>query len=121
MKRNKTIQPLLRQTVTRIVSKFPGVKKIILFGSYAYGKPGLNSDVDLLIIMKTHKRWPERLRAVDSIFPERPISMDFIIRTPSEIKKRLTSYFCPFTREIIRNGRVLYEAPLRRSRLASKG
>ena len=115
MKRNKAIQFFLRQTVKKIVSKFPTVEKIILFGSYAYGKPSSNSDLDILIVMRTHKRWPERMRAIDSLFPERPIPMDFVVRTPSEIKKRLTSYFCPFTREVIQNGQVLYEASPRRS------
>lgn len=120
MKSNKTIQSFLRQSVKKIIAKFPTVEKIILFGSYAYGKPGRDSDVDLLIVMRTNKRWPERMRDIDSLFPERTIPMDFVVRTPAEIKKRLTSYFCPFTREVIQNGRVLYETPTRRSRLASK-
>src|SRR5665647_1966335 len=35
--------------VTSIITQY-GVKKIILFGSYAYGTPNENSDIDLLVI-----------------------------------------------------------------------
>ncbi len=116
MKRNgHQIDVFLRQAVHRIVSNFPRVRRIVLFGSYAEGKPTKDSDLDLLIVMPTRKRWSDRIRQVQAIFPERRIPMDFVVRTPQELRERLTSYFCPFTREILRKGRVLYEAPQGRS------
>ena len=111
----KLTDSFLHQIVRRIISSFPQVKKIILFGSYAYGHPKRDSDLDLFIVMPTRKHWNERIRAFDSLFTHRTIPMDFVIRTPSETKNRLTSYFCPFTREIVQKGRILYEAPSRRS------
>lgn len=84
-------------------------RKIILFGSYAYGKPTENSDVDLLVVMNRTRYRGERMafrirQAVDAGFP-----MDLLVRTPSFIAKRLEWKDC-FTEEIMRKGKVLYEA-----------
>jgi len=94
---------------------FPQVRKIILFGSYASGRPNHDSDVDLFIVMSTKQRWSDRVRVLQALFPERPVPLDFVVRTPEEVRERLSSYFCPFTREVLTKGRVLYEAPSRRS------
>lgn len=110
-----SIRTFLRRSIPRIVSAFPRVQKIILFGSYASGRPSPDSDVDLFIVMPTTRRWHERVRMLQALFPERPVPLDVIVRTPREVRQRLTSYFCPFTREILNKGRVLYEAPPRRS------
>ena len=109
------VERFLHRSVPRIVSRFPRVQKIILFGSYAKGRPTRNSDVDLFIIMPTRQRWNDRLRTMHALFPDRPAPLDFVVRTPQEVQQRLTSYFCPFTREVMQKGRVVYEAPSRRS------
>ena len=114
---NKTRQQkiFLRRAVRRIVSAFPQVRQIVLFGSYAYGKPTKDSDLDVLVVMPTRKRWSDRVRSLQALFPDRRFPMDFVVRTPGEIRERLTSYFCPFTREVIKKGEILYEASPRRS------
>lgn len=111
------IEAFLRQVVRRIVSVFPQVRQVVLFGSYASGKPTRDSDLDLFVVMPTHKRWSDRIRALHALFPDRPLPMDFVVRTPQEVRERLTSYFCPFTREVLQKGRILYETSSRRSRL----
>lgn len=112
---HRSAEIFLKQAVRRIVSAFPQVRRIVLFGSYAYGRPTKDSDLDVLVVMPTRKRWSDRARSLQTLFPERPFPMDFIVRTPREIRERLTSYFCPFTREVIEKGKVLYEASPRRS------
>jgi len=42
-------------------------RKIVLFGSYAYGKPGYNSDVDLLVIMPRTRCRGERMSVAGSL------------------------------------------------------
>ena len=113
--RGRGAEAFLKQAVRRIVSAFPQVRRIVLFGSYASGKPTRDSDLDFLVVMPTRKRWSDRVRSLQALFPERPIPIDFVVRTPEEIRERLTSYFCPFTREILQKGKVLYEASPRRS------
>lgn len=121
--RSGGVDSFLRQAVRRIVSAFPQVHRIILFGSYASGKPTRDSDLDFLVVMPTRKRWADRVRALQALFPERPLPMDFVVRTPKEIRERLTSYFCPFTQEVLETGKVLYEASpsLRRDDRISEG
>ncbi len=111
----RQVRVFLRRSVPRIVSAFPRVQQIILFGSYASGRPTRDSDVDLFIVMPTTQRWSDRVRKVQALFPDRPAPLDVIVRTPQEVRRRLTSYFCPLTREIFQKGRVLYEAAPRRS------
>ena len=53
------IEVYLKEAVRRIIENF-NPEKIILFGSYAYGQPTADSDMDLMVIMDTdekpHKR-----------------------------------------------------------------
>jgi predicted nucleotidyltransferase len=85
-------------------------EKIILFGSYAYGQPRHDSDLDLLIVKQTDKRPIDRrievrmlLRALKLKVPVSPI-----VVTKDEIEKRL-ALGDPFAEEIITRGLVLYE------------
>jgi predicted nucleotidyltransferase len=80
--------------------------KIILFGSYAYGKPDDNSDVDQLVIMPAKSMVNQAVRirlALDYAFP-----LDLIVRTPEYLQERLQMDDW-FVREILSRGKVLYE------------
>lgn len=82
-------------------------KKIVLFGSYAKGKPSPASDVDLLVIMDTQRStWDlavEISLAIKHSFP-----IDIIVRTPQEIASRL-AHGDFFIQNIMEQGKVLYE------------
>jgi predicted nucleotidyltransferase len=96
----------IRKFANQVARRFKPAR-IILFGSYAYGKPTPDSDVDLLVIMPCKGRSLDAAldvrRAVDAGFP-----MDLIVRTPVEVRKRL-SLGDFFLREIMDKGIVLYE------------
>jgi predicted nucleotidyltransferase len=82
-------------------------EKIILFGSYAYGKPTQDSDVDLLVVMHHRKSARPSLeirRRISAGFP-----VDILVRTPAEIAKRF-NWGDSFTTEVLTNGRVMYES-----------
>ena len=84
-------------------------EKIILFGSYAYGTPTEDSDVDLLVIMPRTRERGERMslrirHAVPRTFP-----LDLLVRTPAEVAKRLR-WGDGFVREVVEKGKVLYGA-----------
>jgi predicted nucleotidyltransferase len=64
-------------------------QKIILFGSYAYGNPTPDSDVDLLVVMETKASRKERFLAVSRLLMPRPFAVDIIVRTPQEIETAL--------------------------------
>ncbi len=118
---------LLREITRRIVEEFQP-ERIILFGSYAYGEPTIHSDVDLLIVTKKMAEQSvfARSRAVSQLFPSRKFGMDILVRTPQEVKARLT-IGDDFIGNILRQGRILYErrdsrrvGPRSRSRLQKR-
>src|SRR6266404_1831858 len=96
----------IRRFARQIAERFQP-DKIILFGSYAYGKPHNESDVDLLVIMRTKNAIDQAIR-IKTAF-KRLFSLDLIVRTPWQIKRGLKDDNW-FLREIIEKGKVLYEA-----------
>ena len=105
--KDRVSKSLIRKYANQIAKQFHP-NKIILFGSYAYGKPSEDSDVDILVIMpfegKGAHKATEILLATDPRFP-----IDLLVRTPEQIKTRLKLGDF-FIREITEKGKVLYEA-----------
>lgn len=104
----------LRKIILNIVEKIKREyqpEKIILFGSYAYGTPDRDSDIDLLIIKETRDRPIDRRVAVARIASDskRLIPFEPIVLTPKELSERL-EIGDQFIEEIIRKGEVLYAA-----------
>jgi len=84
-------------------------EKIILFGSYAYGNPTPDSDVDLLVIMKTRAKDIDRYIAVSNLLYPRQFPVDILVKTPREIELESKKKGNFFLREILNKGKVLYE------------
>ena len=90
----------------RAIAEWFRPDKIVLFGSYAYGTPHADSDVDLLVVMPT---WNQHSKAVQIRWKlAAPFPMDLIVRTPKEMKWRLEEGDS-FLTEIVSKGKVLYE------------
>ena len=83
-------------------------EKIILFGSFAYGKPTLDSDVDLLIIMETPNGEWALTEAIRDALPRRSYSVDLLVRSQAEIDRRIAADDW-FLEEVVSKGTVLYE------------
>ena len=83
-------------------------QRIILFGSHAYGQPSLDSDVDLLVVMPFEGSSREQAAKIRSRI-DTPMALDLLVRTPGQISERLAMDDF-FMREIIEQGKVLYEA-----------
>jgi len=96
--------------IVRSLREHYNPQKIVLFGSYAYGNPNPDSDLDLLIIKETSDRFIDRWRSVRKILSDsrRNIPVETLILTPEEIRDRLENGD-PFISEIINLGRVIYE------------
>src|SRR5947207_3866639 len=80
--------------------------KIILFGSYAYGTPHEDSDVDLLVVMPARDPHAQAVRIRWRLMA--PFALDLLIRTPKEMAWRLEEGES-FTTTIMSQGKVLYE------------
>ena len=99
-----------RQTIHAFVEKVATQfrpERVILFGSYARGKPTADSDVDILVVMP-HRGSPtvraaEIRKRIHAGFP-----LDLVVRSPAEVRRRLAMDDC-FIREVLEEGLPLYE------------
>lgn len=93
--------------INNIISslKNANTQKIILFGSYAYGVPNQDSDIDLLVIQETDKTFHQRIQELRLLLPKnRPI--DLIVLTPQEYQK--AKGMNSLVDEIDAKGKVIY-------------
>jgi predicted nucleotidyltransferase len=98
----------IREFANRIAGEFD-VERIILFGSYAYGHPTEDSDVDVLIVMDHDKKRNRQqgLEISSSCYP-RKFPLDLIVRRPRELVRRIPMGDW-FLKEVCERGKVLYE------------
>jgi predicted nucleotidyltransferase len=93
--------------VDAVAAKFKP-QRIVLFGSYAYGAPTEDSDVDLLVVMnyrgRNHEQSIRIRQAIDKTFP-----MDLLVHKQRDIDRRIGWHDC-FLKEITEKGLVLHDA-----------
>lgn len=102
----KKYQKELDKLSKQIIEKYKP-EKIILFGSLAMGKLRKGSDIDLLVIKKTNKDYWQRAEEIAEII-NIDMPCDVLNITPEELKCRL-SVNDFFIKDIINNGKVIYE------------
>jgi len=97
---------LIQEIKNRIVS---GVhpEKIILFGSYAYGIPTKDSDLDLLVIMPSDEPMHKRVFQIRKLLRDFRVPKDIIVYTPEEVEKWKDAS-AAFITTIMRTGKVIY-------------
>jgi predicted nucleotidyltransferase len=96
-------------TLTRVISEAVPVEEIYLFGSYAYGKPGKDSDLDLYVVLKDDIQMRE-LDAMekiwDAIYPVKTKSVDLLaLKQQSFLNKKQNP---TLERQIAEEGIKLY-------------
>lgn len=92
------------QVVERLTSSLD-VEQVILFGSRARGSARPDSDWDFLVVMRTTLPRGRRSLAVRRTARIKGVPMDFLVRTPEEMRAGF-----PLSKEILREGSVLYDA-----------
>jgi len=96
------------EEVSRRIAREFRPERIVLFGSYASGRPTPDSDVDLLVVLPFEGK--PVFKSVEIRLKVRPpFPMDLIVRTPEKVRERV-GMGDGFMRDILENGRVLYEA-----------
>ena len=96
------------QNVTRQIVQQFHPQKVILFGSYAYGQPTEDSDVDLLVVMDIDES-PLHVAAKIAAVIEHPFPLDIVVRTPVEFASAVHRRGV-FATEVATKGITLYEA-----------
>lgn len=99
-------QEILTEITRRIVLALHP-QKIILFGSFAYGHPTPDSDVDLFVVLETNQKPVDRQVTVARLIRPRPFPIDIVVRTPQEMEEAQHNQD-PLIREILDRGKVLY-------------
>lgn len=95
----------IRRFARQIAERFDP-EKVILFGSYAYGKPHADSDVDIMVVMPARNRTDQAVRIRLALLP--PFPLDLLVRRPSDFPTD-PEEVDSFTREVTTKGKVLYE------------
>ena len=108
------IEKLKKEIIDRLKPLNPC--KIILFGSYAYGNPTKDSDIDLYVVTNNEfmpKSWREKsavyleyskkLRDLQKFIP-----IDLIVHTKPMFEK-FKELDSMFSRMILEDGKILYE------------
>lgn len=105
----KLSESILQNIITRLVSGIHPLR-IILFGSYAYGQPTDESDIDLLIVVE-HSDEPRYRRARKAYQCLRGLTTptDIIVMTSQEIEESHKASFSPIS-QIVYKGKVIYES-----------
>jgi predicted nucleotidyltransferase len=100
----------IQAVVRRIVEGYEP-DRIILFGSYAYGTPTEDSDLDLLIIKQDAeaKRSDRAIAIWSLLWNSQAPAMDILIRTPAEMEKA-AGIFQSVETIAEQRGRLLYAA-----------
>lgn len=100
---------VIRQLVKRLQRDYRPIRMIV-FGSYARGRPNKDSDVDLLIVKATRQPFHRRLFTVrqlaSPILQGQPF--DPLVITPQELTRRLREGD-QFLQEIVTKGKLVYD------------
>jgi len=115
MVNNKRIDDIIQSIILEL--KTVGVDKVILFGSWAKGNASENSDIDLIVVapkdnipsdfrekMNLYLTYNDPIKRFKAEVP-----IDLIVYTRAGFKK-LLEMDSLFVRDILKTGKVLYEA-----------
>ncbi len=95
------------EALSRRIAREFDPERIILFGSYARGHPRVDSDVDLLVLLRFGgKPFRKSLDVLNRLNP--PFAVDVVVRNPDDAARRYAE-FDPLIRDAFDHGKVLYE------------
>ena len=97
---------IIQEIKNRIVSTVHP-EKIVIFGSYAYGTPTKDSDLDLLVILHTKEPMHKRVTRIRKLVRDINIPKDIIVYTPQEVEKWKNAS-AAFITSIMKKGKVIY-------------
>ncbi len=104
----KRIDKLVFDEITRRLIKELEPEQIILFGSYAWGTPTEDSDVDIFIIIsESDEPPPRRARYAHKCLRGLGVSKDILVRTRQEVEKQ-RNIKTSFENMILEKGKILY-------------
>jgi predicted nucleotidyltransferase len=104
---NSRVEETIREMVRRISEGFHP-EMIVLFGSYARGDAGPDSDVDLLVVMRINGSKRDLTLKIRKALAGMGLAKDIIVVTPEELA-RYRDLVGTIIYPAMREGRVVYE------------
>ena len=101
------INPWVAVMLERIVNGFHPLR-VVLFGSYARGEAGPDSDIDLLVVLPHVSDKRKVAVQIRRALTDIPAPKDIIVTSPEEIARR-GHIVGTVLRPALREGKVLYE------------
>ena len=102
------VEQQIKEITDKIVQEYKP-EKVILFGSWVWGTPHEDSDIDLLVVMESDKPRIERQHEVKETVGYAGMPVDVLVHTPEELQESINIKRNLFLEDIVRNGKVLYE------------
>jgi uncharacterized protein len=100
-------QNVLDEMVRRLVAEFQP-EQIILFGSYAWGEPTEDSDIDLFVIVSESAERPiDRMHRAYRCVSGLGMPVDVLVRTRAQVE-RFRDVYASLECEVLERGKVLY-------------
>ena len=106
MKRTLSVEQITEQIITAFAPLDP--ERVLLFGSLPRGQWDEESDVDVVVVYSTAKRFLDRLEELYLLWPL-PLAADILAYTPEEFREMLE--WSAFLQDIVAEGKTIYERP----------
>ena len=90
------------------ISKMDGVMQVYLFGSFAYGLPTTDSDIDLLVVVKDGIDPINMVREVKRGLQNKKVSLDILAINDADFAERSNPDRVTLHREIKNRGVLVY-------------
>ena len=91
-----------------ILSEFPEIELIYLFGSYAYGEPIDDSDIDIAVILSDNANANKSAYKIEKALASRKIPIDLFIDKVSRFKN-YSGNISTLQNDIVTKGVLMYD------------
>lgn len=95
------------QKIARDIAEAVNAERVVLFGSYANGHAGEDSDIDLLVVAESDQPRYRRSRDLYRLFHPHGFALDIVVYTPEEMNQNSRTPVS-FVSQVMREGKTVY-------------
>ena len=112
MKISENKLEILKKDIVRLLAPLH-LDKIVLFGSYAYGKPNEESDIDIFLLKDIPSQSIRELRLqarkmLRPLISQEHLGIDIVADSEQRVQDRIINIKDQFYKEIMTKGKVIY-------------
>jgi len=107
-KNDKSDKYIEVQKYVKLLSEFPEIEQIYLFGSYAYGEPAEHSDIDIAVILSDYANANKSAYKIEKALVSRKFPLDLFIDKSSRFKN-YSNNISTLQNDIVNKGILVYD------------